>query len=145
MATMSEMATGLLDTVCVAVHTPVTPTRLEWGEFMDALRKVPLDQLRILAITDGGGPDAIERAEFLKYIGQTKVPIAVVSDAIVVRGIVTALSWFNTNIHTFAPTQFEAALRHLEVPAPRVPELRALARTLSSRLSAKQVRAMANV
>jgi hypothetical protein len=47
-----------------------------------------------------------------------------VSDSTFVRGIVTALSWFNHGVRSFSPDDFAVACAHLELSEAQVHQLR---------------------
>jgi hypothetical protein len=105
--------------VMVFLHTPGAPTREEWAKCMEMLARLAatgaFPKVRVLVVTDGGGPDVVMRGElqaFFKKQGHAP-KTAVVTTSILSRGIVTAVSWFNPNIKAFAPIHFPAALEHL--------------------------------
>ena len=136
MVAMADMAHTIIGDLGVALHTNTTPSREEWDAWMEDVRKVPAAQLRVLAITDGGGPSAVQRNAFVKYLSGAQARIAVLSDALVVRGIVTALSWFTDRIQIFSPDRFSDATAHLDLSRAQCDlvkeRLEVLARSLSN-------------
>jgi hypothetical protein len=73
-----------------------------------------------LVWTDGGLPTREQRRALEQLVAGCKVPTAVVSPVIRVRGTVAALSWFNARVQAFPPTSLREAIAFLEVPASRV-------------------------
>jgi hypothetical protein len=112
---MAGMVHEVIGDLGVALHTDENPSREEWDAWMESVRKVPSTQLRVLAVTDGGGPNTMHRGQFVKYLGGAKARIAVVTDAFVIRGIVTALSWFTDGIQIFVPEKLDDAMAHLDL------------------------------
>jgi hypothetical protein len=141
MPSMGDMAHELIGDLAIALHTVAAPSREEWAAFMESIRAVPPARLRVLAVTDGGGPSTVQRSEFVKYLAGEKVRIAVMSDALVVRGIVTALSWFTDKIEIFSPDHFAEATAHLDISSTRHDVVKERLRAMSTLLSAP-VRAM---
>ncbi|HEX4513582.1 MAG TPA: hypothetical protein VGH87_24430 [Polyangiaceae bacterium] len=115
MPVVGNMVHVMVGDLGIALHTAKTPSQAEWAAWMESIRAVPSARLRVLALTDGGGPNTVQRSEFVKYLAGAKTRIAVVSDALVVRGIVTALSWFTNGIRIFVPEQFHEAVAHLDL------------------------------
>jgi len=99
----------------VALHNVEPPVPQEWSEMMAGVRAIPLKELKVLVFTDGGGPDAIMRGELTDYTAGQHPKIAVLSESLKVRGILTAISWFNRNIKQFAPTTPQNAFDFLSL------------------------------
>lgn len=102
--------------VILAFHTKEDPTESEWQGFCDFTLKLPKHCDKYLIRTKGGGPNAKQRQqtnEVLKTRGTPMTNVAVVTEATIVRGTVTALSWFNPNIKAFSPADLDAAMRYL--------------------------------
>ena len=79
------------------------------------------ERIRSLVLTAGGGPNTKQRQTIRDLLRDTPVPAAVVSDAPLVRGIVTALSWFNSAIRSFPFNQgagLRDALKYLGIEGP---------------------------
>ena len=104
----------------VLVHARENPTDEEWRAYVDALRnwvdRVG-ERLVSLVVTEGGGPNTVQRTDLndtlLKAHGSFAT--AVITDSRVVRGMVTAMSWFNSGIRAFAPKQLGDAVGYLEL------------------------------
>lgn len=140
MSPMADMAHVIIGTLGVALHTSNTPSRQEWDAWMVSLHDVAPSRLRVLAVTDGGGPNTLQRGALVKYLSGAKARIAVMSDALVVRGIITALSWFTHGIQQFSPDRYAEAAEHLDLSMDEQGAVKkhmpALAEALSTRVRA---------
>jgi hypothetical protein len=67
----------------------------------------------VLVFSDGGTPNTLQRGTFLDQMAEQQPPMAFVSSAPGVRGVVTALSWFNRNVKLFEPGRLSEAFQHL--------------------------------
>ncbi len=102
------------------LHGSRAPTREEWDACMATLASMAtagtLAKLRVLVVSDGGGPDAVMRGKLqalFKEQGYSTKTSVVLSGGMLARGMVTAVSWFNPNLKSFAPNGFAAALEYL--------------------------------
>lgn len=116
---MGAMAFREIGPVSVEVHGTQAPTEEEWNAFRRAARKATLHGCtKVLVVSAGWGPDSRQRAQAREIVGDIAVTVAVVTDSPVVRGIVTAFSWFHPRISAFALDRgagIPAALRYLDV------------------------------
>ena len=99
---------------CVA-HGSSNPSDEEWKAYLDYYLANERECLRTLVVTDGGGPNAKQRAETAKLIQSAPTRVAIVSSSTFVRGVATALSWFNKRVQAFSDTEMDRALSYLEV------------------------------
>lgn len=100
----------------VCAHNTETPSNAEWDEFLEIFRHArSISELRILVFTDGAAPNTMQRASLTKALDGKQPRIAVLSGSRVVRGVATAISWFNPNIDVFPPENVTAALDHLRI------------------------------
>ena len=97
----------------VVVHGVTHPTDADWAIYLDALRQNAAILDAQLIVTDGGSPTSAQRKESLDLAGgqwERVPPTAVVTSAVLARGVVTALSWFmKERIRAFAPAEFDEA------------------------------------
>jgi hypothetical protein len=91
-------------------------------------------RVRVLVFTDGGRPSTVQRKAFFAYIGSAQPPIAVVSENLLVRGVVTAMSWFNTRIVLFRPSAAREAFAHVDVDSMESLTVLRVAREMASGL-----------
>lgn len=130
----------------ILLHTEAAPSDAEWTAFVTATevaaRQAGKDfsQLRQLVITDGGGPSSTQRKQANAMLGGSTIRVAVVSQSTAIRGVVTALSWFNSLIKAFNPDELKEALSYLEVPEGADDKVMRDIRTLREQLGAKALR-----
>ncbi len=98
----------------VIVHGSLAPSLDEWHRLLGLFRTHQnLSVLRTLVCTEGGAPNAAQRADLGAVLGSVKMPIAVVTESIIARGAGVALSWLNPALRVFGPKDFDGALDHL--------------------------------
>ncbi|MBL8683940.1 MAG: hypothetical protein JNK05_32510 [Myxococcales bacterium] len=114
---MSNLVCAQSFGVVLCVQNAHVTTDEEWERLMAIIRQVKIDHLRILAFTDGGAPNVRQRGELIDYLGGKTPPIAVVSASALVKGVATAISWFNPRIKVFSPADVSKAFAHLSITA----------------------------
>src|SRR5689334_9616515 len=99
----------------VVLHTQAPPSGREWSAYIDQLRDYGPGRHELLGIvfSDGGGPDSAQRAEMLAVFGGQMPRTAIISSNPLVRGVMTALSWFNANVKAFSPGAIGDAFQYL--------------------------------
>ena len=119
------MAFAYVDGVLLAVHPAANPSEPEWEAYIRFCEQLPKTCRRTLAVTAGGGPNAVQRKllqeRYLRAFVNDKMnpmKVAVVTNSSIVRGIVTALNWFNPNTSAFPADAIHEALRYLGVSDP---------------------------
>lgn len=141
---MKTMAFGKVDKLVVVVHSRKPPADDEWEDYIQFNLRTytPGDTLKYLVVTDGGAPTAAQRMilneKLSEYVrGNTNLlRSAIVTSSTFVRGVVTALSWFNSGICAFSPQNLEDAMNYLEIPAQYHAEIRILIKKLRTNLPA---------
>lgn len=109
------MAFRAIEGVLVALHGRSNPSHDEWEAYIHYHKNSAIHCLRTLVVTDGGGPDAKQRAMTNEYLKGVPMVVAVCTDSTFVRGIVTAMSWFNPRIKAFSKAQIQDALEYLGI------------------------------
>src|SRR5262245_41085403 len=106
-----------IEGVLVAVHTADPPSDEDWREYVEYSRStLPVSCNRTLAVTRGGGPDAKQRKMAQEVLAnRPKMRVSIVTDSTLVRGIVTALSWFNPDAKAFSQKDLRDALKYLDI------------------------------
>jgi hypothetical protein len=103
-------------TYSVFVHSDRSPTASDWSRIVAAVRAVPsVSTIPILVYTDGGAPDAAQRAEILRVFGPTRPRIAILTKSVIARVAAKALSLLATELRVFDINQVDAALSHLRL------------------------------
>ena len=102
----------------LVVHTKDNPDEKEWADYLGGIRSACGKVDSILIISDGGGPNTMQRGQMNDLLDSLKFQgkVAVVTINRIVRGIVTAISWFNPTIKAFSTIQIPAALKYLDIP-----------------------------
>jgi hypothetical protein len=111
------IAYRIIDQISVLVHGLRPPTQDEFDAYLGYLAALPPPIHRSMIITPGPGPNAKQRAqmnEILQKRGQENAKVAVVTDATIARGIVTAMGWFNRNMKVFSNDRIYDAIRYLD-------------------------------
>lgn len=118
---MPTMDYRAMNGVVLCVHKDAPPTDAEWDGFVELCAK-HLNG-RGIVWTNKGGPSPKQRTQLNERIKGGPLRTAVCSGATIVRGVVTAFSWFNPLIKAFAKTEFDAAIEHVGIPAALGPPL----------------------
>lgn len=100
--------------ICVAVLSSDAPTDAEWERWIALLRARSGRDCRVF-VEPRGGPTPRQRRELAAATKDEDVRFAVLTDSMVVRGIVTALSWLGVPHHAFALHQHLEAAAYLEL------------------------------
>jgi hypothetical protein len=101
----------MVGTMLVVVHDATHPSDSDWQIYLDAIRANRDVIVAQLIVTDGGSPNASQRRASLEFARDRPVPVtAVISGSVLVRGVVSALSWFmKDRIRAFARDEFDEA------------------------------------
>lgn len=122
---MKNMAFANVGTVMLAIHTSAAPTDAEWSAYLGAFKKIPdLASVRCIAFTDGGAPTTKHRKDLNELLGGRSGLAAVVSASVLVRSVVTALTWFNPLVKAFAPENVDEAYSYLKLTPVEVDGMR---------------------
>ncbi len=100
--------------VCVAVLYRAPPNDDEWSRWLALLRERGGQRVRVLVETQNG-PNAAQRKALAQATRDMDVRFAIMTDSLIVRGIVTALAWLGVPHHAFAPEQLGQAVAYLEL------------------------------
>lgn len=105
---MANLASGTwrADSVVIVfvVQNDKNPSEDEWDAYVaNVTAHLDTPNGAGLAFTDGGAPNSKQRDLMRETLGVRSPRSAVISDSVLVRGVVTALSWFNPNTIAFSP------------------------------------------
>ncbi len=132
---MANLAWRFDGRLLVAMHGFKGPTNLEWERFLNAGIQYGLGpHLRILIISHGGGPDGDQRRRLGEVIGPAPAPTAVMTRSALVRGITTAVSFFNRHMIAVELGDTGAAYKHLGLDAAERTKAQQLQRELALEL-----------
>ena len=108
--------------VLVALHAKTTPTDSEWDQFCSWIPRYSHRPEGVcVVLTDGGAPSSAQRERMRKHLGRTTHWTAVITDKAVVRGVVTAVRWFNPKVCAFSPREFQQAFEFVGLSGPQIP------------------------
>lgn len=95
------------------------PTDAEWNEYLESARKILARHPPVLTITTGAGPNTLQRQRLNQVYKGSPIKVAVVTDDMAIRGIITAISWWNRNIQVFKNVDLDEALRYTAISPMR--------------------------
>jgi len=105
-----------LGRLVVTVHSKQPPTEDEWSRYMgQADVYQPLEDQRILVVSDGGAPNGTQRQQLIDLLHDARVPTAILTSSWLMRGAGAAVSWFNPSLRVFGPLALQQALEHLQL------------------------------
>lgn len=145
---MDCMGFRIIGNLHIVVVGEKDPTGPDWKAYLDAIQaaeKSGIDvtaRLRTLVFSDGAGPNAQQRKAVADYLKGRPSPLAIVTGVTIMRGVVTALGWFNPQVKAFAPDQLEDALRYLDVPQIKRDSILRDAHEIQSELKIPKVRSI---
>ncbi len=109
--------------IMVVIHTSRPPSDAEWKEYVDGVESLELETARSIVITDGGAPSAQQRKRLNDVLGGRQPEGVVISPSTFVRGVVTALSWFNPGLKAYPPEDFDKACQYLRLSPTEIEEI----------------------
>ena len=119
-----NMTRKVVGHILVFVHGSEAPSDAEWDEALVLFRAVPdVARIRVLVFSNGGAPDARQRARLHTALGKTKATIAVVTPSALARAAGTAIAWFVPGLRVFEPDDIERAFDHLDAAHAERPVL----------------------
>jgi hypothetical protein len=106
----------------VVVHSSLPPSDAEWSSYIaeweaNIARHSEMQKLRTLVSTDGGAPNAAQRAKLTQAMRGKETPVAILLDGILARAAVTALSLFIPELKAFPPSAVDQAMNFLGLAA----------------------------
>ncbi len=112
----------VVDDVMITVATTGDVPQAPWDAFIAAMRSKRVG--RYLSVAFGSPSiNSVQRKVISDLLSQQKIPVAVVTDERLVRGIVTAVSWLGVDIKSFSLSEIGTAMKHLgiaDISAPLV-------------------------
>lgn len=138
---MKSMVFKIVGNVHIVLAGAADPTDADWRLYMDAVRgeerkMADFGKMRTLVFSAGGGPNAKQRKEINEFLGGRPTPVAIVTSSTIMRGVVTALQWFNPLARAFSPENVVAALQFLGTSNSEASEVWAEAKRLQNSFGA---------
>jgi hypothetical protein len=130
---MKTMAYGKVGGSIVTLLKRQKPSDADWDQYVALIRMLPPGQpYRVLVWSLGGSPTPEQRKRLDDVIGghQKTSRVAVISDSMLVRGIVSAMRVVQPMYQSFSPSNIESAFRYLELSEGEIREASALVKRL---------------
>lgn len=116
---MVNMAYAALGNLFLLAHNACPPPDKVWCAYLDEMRRVhAVAEMRTLIFTQGGGPDARQRAAMNEIIQGAPSRVAVVTDSVLAQNVAAALQLFNPEVRCFPLARVEAAYSYLSILGP---------------------------
>lgn len=104
--------------VLLGVHHQCPPTDEEWARWIALALEPSAAGVRTLVESGGNsGPNAKQRKALAEALRGVDIRSAILTESLVVRGIVTAIAWLNVALRAFAPDQQHEAADYLGLDA----------------------------
>lgn len=98
----------------VTVHTAAVPSDEDWNAYMAQVDAyLPLEDQRVLVVSAGGGPNGKQRKMMVDALNGARVPVAIITTSLLMRGAGVAVSWFNPSLKVLGPEDLDAAVEYL--------------------------------
>jgi hypothetical protein len=135
--TLRSLITREVDDMIISRQNKETPNDADWDEFLGVIARNESKsaKARILVITDGGGPSVDQRKRLQKTLSSRQFRVAVVTDSIKVRFIVSSVALLNREISTFSRDDLAKACEYLGLMPGQVREALAVAKEMESALA----------
>ncbi|WP_156339003.1 hypothetical protein [Chondromyces crocatus] len=118
---MKTMVSTLVGNTLVLLHSEAPPSDDEWAKYIDLMRSIKdITKARSIAFTDGGAPNSRQRKDVNDILRGRPGLAVVVSHNTLVRGVVTALNWFNPLVKSFPPDKLSEAYDYLKLSREEV-------------------------
>jgi hypothetical protein len=115
----------IVDHVLLIVHADVPPSDADWSRLL-LVRNANRERLRshLVIAPPRASINASQRAEVARFMKETGMTIAVVTDSALVRGVARAIGFLGVRLRAFAPGELTSALDFAIVPSSRHAEFR---------------------
>lgn len=124
---------AIVDDVIIGVTGGGDMPEEEWKLFVKTMLDKPVTKYLQYAL----GPtqlSSVQRKLGIDAVAEKKLKVVMVTESSVVRGIVTAASWFGLKVSSWRPNQMVDAVRDLGVPEPREQAIIAAANKLAAEI-----------
>jgi hypothetical protein len=130
------IAWGYSGSILLVVHAPMVPASADWSEFMAEVR-THAGIRGVVIFANNSRLTPLQRAEIQSWYEEHKVRGALVTDSVMMRGIVTAMNWFGVDMRAFSPDNTDDAMDFVKVPVSGKAEALLLLRKLENAVSKK--------
>jgi hypothetical protein len=111
------MVTRSIDGMVILRQNAENPADAEWDECLRLLGAYRSDfgRVRVLVVTDGGGPTPAQRKRLSMVTGGYPLRAAVVTESVKVRFIVSSVALFMSGLASFDLSEMRQAFAHLKL------------------------------
>ena len=127
----------VVEGVLVLVHDEDCPGDEEWFTYVQEIKRQGAFLLPEIVLTRGGRPNSLQRKLLTDVLGGRAMKVAVLSDHTMVRGVITAISWFNRDIRAFGAQDLPGAIAYLGLPMAHLGLVRGTIASLQEELTQK--------
>src|SRR6185503_6498429 len=118
---MKSMLWSRDDRLAIVVHSEAAPTDHEWDAHLaDLTQGDVLADLKVIVYSLGGGPNGAQRSRLVRVLGNLTPRAALLTSSALMRGIGTAVSWFNPNFKVFSLNARAAAFGYLALSTDEI-------------------------
>jgi hypothetical protein len=118
------------DSLVFVAHRAMRPSEADFAEFQGDVN-AHAGLTGIVVIANNSPPSPGQRAQIQQWFEECHARGAVMTDSVLARGAVTALSWFGVPIRAFARSQVDAALEFVGVAPQRLAQARAVLQSVA--------------
>jgi hypothetical protein len=110
----------IVDHVMLVVHADVPPDEADWAR-MVVVRNANREKIRsnLVIAPPRASINAGQRADVAKFMKETGIAIAVVTDSALIRGVARAVGFLGVQVRAFAPAELASALNFLAIAPSR--------------------------
>lgn len=118
--TAMAMVSWCSERLSVVVISESPPLDEQWGVWLEGCSAREARDIRTLVEPHGGAPTPKQRKLLADLCQRLDYRAAVMTDSIVTRGVVTALSWMGVPQRAFSVNRHDEAAAYLEVSPPEM-------------------------
>jgi len=106
-----RQVTRRVESLVILRESKLDPSDEEWDETLRILVEQwqELHQLKVLVVSDGGGPTQAQRKRLERTLEGKPIRVAVVSDSMKVRFICSSVALFTSNLSSFKVSEMRDA------------------------------------
>jgi hypothetical protein len=106
-----RQVTRRVESLVILRESKLDPSDEEWDETLRIVVEQwqELGQLKVLVVSDGGGPTQAQRKRLERTLEGKPIRVAVVSDSMKVRFICSSVALFTSNLSSFKVSEMRAA------------------------------------
>ncbi|HWZ89006.1 MAG TPA: hypothetical protein VNW92_09150 [Polyangiaceae bacterium] len=106
-----------VESLLILRESKLDPSDAEWDETLRILaeHRHEIDQIKVLVVSDGGGPTQAQRKRLERTLEGKPIRVAVVSDSMKVCFICSSVALFTSNLSSFRVSEIREAYSWLNL------------------------------